>query len=159
MGNPTILFTDGSVNTKSKLGVGAFAFLPFDELDKSESLKIHTKQFNDTSSTKLELEVLLHALSLIEDKHILVYSDSQNLVGLPSRRKKLEASNFKSTTGKTHQFKDLYLLLFNELDNRNIEIKKLKGHSKKSEKSELELIFTKVDKAARKALREISRRF
>lgn len=151
-----LLFTDGSVNTKNKIGVGAYAWVEAEEISTLSSIEVKTQQFHNTSSTKLELEILLYALNKVKSQHIIVYTDSQNLVGLPTRKKKLEASNFISKTGKTHQFKELYIQLFKELDNKRIEIIKVKGHSKKSEKTDIELIFSKVDKAARKGLRQLS---
>ena len=51
------LFCDGSVNPKTKIGFGAYFI--YDENLEKQNIKI--KKFVDTSSTKLELEVLLWA--------------------------------------------------------------------------------------------------
>jgi len=62
--NGLMLFTDGSVNTKLKIGYGAYLIVTEDELS-TESLKtqVNIKRFENTSSTKLELETLLWALN------------------------------------------------------------------------------------------------
>ena len=60
--NKIKLFCDGSVNPQKKIGYGAyFLYTDIDTLESSKK-KIQTKKFIDTSSTKLELEVLLWAL-------------------------------------------------------------------------------------------------
>ncbi len=67
MNKQIILFTDGSINPQSKIGYGAY--LAVAEIDLShESLKKHVKikRFEDTSSTKLELQTLLWALEDIK---------------------------------------------------------------------------------------------
>ena len=57
------LFTDGSVNTKSKTGYGAYLAVT-DTLTSMESLseQVKVRRFENTSSTRLELETLLWAL-------------------------------------------------------------------------------------------------
>ncbi len=71
-----MLFTDGSVNTQSKIGYGAYLAV-FDRGLSLESLKknIKVKQFEHTSSTKLELQTLLWALSDIQapGSNVVVY--------------------------------------------------------------------------------------
>ncbi len=57
----------------------------------SSNLKIDTiktKKFENTSSTKLELETLLWALSEInlDNCKIIIYTDCQNIIGLKERR-------------------------------------------------------------------------
>ena len=58
------LFTDGSVNPQSGIGFGAYLLL---EDIKTSSFKaedkIKIKKFENTSSTKLELETFLWALN------------------------------------------------------------------------------------------------
>ena len=58
------IFTDGSVNTRSKVGYGAYLVISDLETPVG-SLKdsVNVKRFEQTSSTKLELQVLLWSLS------------------------------------------------------------------------------------------------
>jgi len=88
------LFTDSSVNPQKKIGFGSFLVVQNENI-LFENLKesIKTKEFENTSSTKLELETLLWALEEIknnEDCIIEVYTDCQNIIGLKNRREKLE---------------------------------------------------------------------
>ncbi|MBU0755669.1 MAG: ribonuclease H, partial [Planctomycetes bacterium] len=61
-----ILLTDGSVNARSKIGYGAY--LAVSEVGLSLDLlkrRVKVRRFEHTSSTKLELQILLWALSEI----------------------------------------------------------------------------------------------
>lgn len=153
------LFTDSSVNPQQKIGFGAFLEVSnenffFDDLKKN----IKIKRFEDTSSTKLELQTLLWALDEIsvidENTQIEVYTDCQNIIGLKNRREKFETNDYKTSTGKTINNYELYKLFFEKLDKFNIDFIKLKGHKKNSLKDEIDTIFNLVDKASRNALRE-----
>lgn len=151
------LFVDSSVNPQAKVGFGAFLEV-FDGLsidDLKKNIKI--KRFDNTSSTKLELQSLLWALDEIEiltDTKIEVYTDCQNIVGLQNRKEKLEANDYKSSTGKTINNYELYKLFFEKIKKLNIDFIKIKGHKKNSLKDELDTIFNLVDKASRSALRK-----
>ena len=68
--NRLFLFTDGSVNVHTNIGFGACLSIAEDRLsgiDLKSLVKV--KRFEDTSSTKLELQTLLWALTEIEDKN------------------------------------------------------------------------------------------
>lgn len=151
------LFVDSSVNPQAKVGFGAFLEvfndLSIDNLKKN----IKIKRFDDTSSTKLELQSLLWALDEIEilaDTKIEVYTDCQNIVGLQNRKEKLQSNDYKSSTGKTINNYELYKLFFEKIEKLDIDFIKIKGHKKNSLKDELDTIFNLVDKASRSALRK-----
>lgn len=63
---------------------------------------MRVKRFEQTNSTKLELQTLLWALSETialgrgGDMVLTVYTDSQSIIGLPGRRTRLEESNYFS---------------------------------------------------------------
>ena len=153
------LFTDGSVNPQSKIGFGAYLLL-----DKIDSFytgldeKIKIKKFDNTSSTKLELETLLWALKDVSLKNfkIVVYTDCQNIIGLKDRRDRFEKNNYMTSKGREIKNHELYKSFYKSLDILDCEFIKLKGHKKKSVKNEIDEIFTLVDRATRKALREIN---
>ncbi|RBQ30532.1 ribonuclease H [Arcobacter sp. FW59] len=154
------LFTDSSVNPQKKIGFGAFLKI-FDESFSFEELKktMKIKRFEDTSSTKLELQTLLWALDeciIDENIQIEVYTDCQNILSLQNRREKFEINDYKTSTKKTINNHELYKLFFQKLDNLNIDFIKVKGHKKNSLKDEIDTIFNLVDKASRNALRESS---
>lgn len=151
------LFTDSSVNPQEKIGFGAYLKI-IDENISLEDMKknIKIKRFEDTSSTKLELQTLLWALDEINDKNISieVYTDCQNIIGLEARRKKLEINDYKSSKAKLMNNHELYRLFFKKLDELNLTFIKVKGHKKNSLKNHIDDIFNLVDKASRSALRE-----
>lgn len=145
-------FCDGSVNPQIKVGFGAYFIL--DENIQNQNIK--TKKFENTSSTKLELEVLLWALEAknIEEKKVQVYTDCQNIFSLLNRREKLERNNFKTSTNKIVKNELLYKEFYSFIDKYEIEFIKVKGHKKSSLKDEIDKAFNLVDKASRSALRE-----
>ena len=76
------------------MGCGAYLLVnENEEFNASLKDRIKTKTFTNTSSTKLELQTLLCALGELEDasEKIIIYTDSQNIIGLPNRRSNLEA--------------------------------------------------------------------
>ena len=149
-----MLFTDGSVNTKSKIGLGAYLAVEENELDSS-SIKIKTKQFENTSSTKLELQTLLWALSKLQafEGRVVVYTDSQNIVGLFGRRERLEKNDYRSSKNKLLNNYELYQEFFKITDRMDCEFIKVSGHLMSKQKDKIDKLFTLVDKASRKALR------
>ena len=151
------LLTDSSVNPQEKIGFGSFLILEENEIsfeDMKKNIKI--KRFENTSSTKLELQTFLWALDEINDKNIIieVYTDCQNIIGLQDRREKLEKNNFYSSSGKLMNNHELYKDFFEKTDELNLIFIKVKGHKKNSLKDEIDTIFNLVDKASRSALRE-----
>jgi ribonuclease HI len=156
--NSIKLFTDSSVNPQEKIGFGAYLKTTDESVPLLEMKKnIKTKRFEDTSSTKLELQTLLWALDEIKNDSnplIEIYTDCQNIIGLENRRKKLESNDYKSSKGRLMNNHDLYKLFFEKIDKLNLVFIKVKGHKKSSLKDEIDNIFNLVDKASRNALRE-----
>lgn len=154
------LFTDGSVNIKSKTGFGSSLIIadlksPITELKKD----IQLIKFKQTSSTKLEIQTLLWALNknfdqLEECKKIVLFTDSSNIAGLPARRSKLEKCNYISKKNIRLINSGLYKEFYRITDLLNCEIIKIEGHKKSDQKNNIERIFTLVDRASRKAMRE-----
>lgn len=161
------LFIDGSVNTKTKVGMGAWLLVTKDQLDTDEldqlNNQIRFARFEQTSSTKLELENCMFALKSLEEifcrqqaeLSLVIYTDSQCIAGLPRRRQKLEATAFESqASGKQLANAALYQEFYLQLDKLNIEVIKVKGHKRESEKDRVDRIFSLVDKAARRGLKQ-----
>jgi len=152
-----MLFTDGSVNTRSKVGYGAY-LLVYDQSVSVDSLNYSTKiqRFENTSSTKLELQTLLWALGELKlsDQKIILFTDSQNIVGLPARRERLEKSSYLNSRNRLLNNAELYQTFFSVTDLMDVELVKVQGHRVSSEKNRIDRLFTLVDKASRKALRE-----
>ena len=157
--NKQMLFVDGSSDPKSKIGFGAY--LCISEFPYSTDLlkkKVKLKQFVKTSSSTLELQTLLWALSEItpNENGIMIYTDSQNIITLLGRRERLEKENFSSQ--KNHLIKNhlLYKNFYKLIDNLNCDFIKVAGHKKSDFKSDIDKLFTLVDKASRSALRKFN---
>ncbi|MBN2775329.1 MAG: hypothetical protein JXR31_13820 [Prolixibacteraceae bacterium] len=151
-----MVFTDGSVNTKTKTGFGA-CLIVTDEDHSIEEFKkdIRIKKIENTTSVKLEIQTLIWALSKLEPscKKIIIYTDSQNIAGLKNRRKRLEENNYRSKNNRIINNAEFYREFYWITDCLDCEIKKVKGHQQSKQKDKIAGIFTLVDRAARKAVR------
>lgn len=154
----SMLFTDGSVNTQSKVGYGAALWIneeqqqdPLEEL----SSKVETVRFESTSSTRLELQTLLWALNKISLKNVelSIYTDSQNIIGLPSRRLRLEQNNYFSKQKKRIKNHDLYREFYQVTDTFSCQFIKVDGHLPVAQRDGIDTLFALVDRASRRALR------
>ncbi len=155
--NEILLFTDGSADADSGIGYGSCLLVTDKELSPEaykNQVKVH--RFENTSSTRLELETLLWALKTIppEVTKIKVYTDSGNITGLLSRRKRLEQNDYKSKNNRYLSNRDLYKAFFQTIDSRQCEFIKVKGHQPARQKDAVHRYFTIVDKASRRALRK-----
>ncbi len=152
------LFVDESVHPQSCVGFGGYLLLYESELSSSTlEKKVKTKIFENTSSTKLELEALLWALedTSLKNFKIVVYTDCQNIIGLQDRREGFEKKNYITSKNKKIKNHELYKEFFKMVDILDCEFIKVKGHKKTAIKNEIDEIFTLVDRATRKALREV----
>jgi ribonuclease HI len=151
-----MLFTDGSVDTQSKIGYGAYLSvsehgLSLDSL--RECMKV--RRFEHTSSTKLELQTLLWALKDIQtlESKVTVYTDSQNIMGLPVRRERFEQNSYRSKKGRLLNNYELYQEFYRMTDQLKCRFVKVRGHQVSSQKDDIDRLFTLVDRASRNALR------
>lgn len=151
-----MLYTDGSVNTKSKIGYGAYLAVCGRDLS-TDSLKkrIRVRRFEDTSSSKLELQTLLWALQELhtEGKKLIIYTDSQNIIGLPGRRNRFERHDYFTKKNKRIANFRLYQEFYEAADTLDYELVKVQGHKASHRKDFTDRLFTLVDKASRQALR------
>jgi ribonuclease HI len=154
--NTFILFTDGSVDVKSGIGYGAYLAVAGNDIFRDDlKNEVRIRRFENTSSVRLELETLLWALSEISgaECRIEIYTDSQNIIRLPGRRKKLEENNYFSKKNRNIGNHDLYREFFRITGLLNYELIKAKGHQPTRQKDQIHRLFTLVDKASRNALR------
>ena len=152
-----LLLTDGSVNNKSNIGYGAYLAVSDPELSLDElRTQVKVQRFEQTSSTRLELQTLLWALGDIQtsgDK-VTVYTDSQNIVSLPQRRERLEQTDYYSNKNIRLNNFELYQQFYRLIDQLNCKLVKVRGHKRTKQKNNIDRLFTLVDRASRKALRE-----
>jgi ribonuclease HI len=154
--NELMLFTDGSVNTHSKIGYGAYLAVS-DRGLSLDSLRpwVKVRRFEHTSSTKLELQTLLWALGDIQalGSRVIVYTDSQNIVGLQGRRDRLEQNDYRSKKNRRLNNYKLYQEFYRMTDQLDCEFVKVRGHRVSNQKDDIDRLFTLVDRASRNALR------
>ncbi len=163
------LFTDISLDPRSRIGVAGCLLLPMGfldtlphDIDRSElSAKLCCKRFTDTSSTKLELQAVLWGVelyrTLVPDHErcgLRLYTDSQCVSGLPARRERLEGSAYcAARSGRLLANAELYAQLFAAGDELGFEIVKVAGHSRSSSHDSVQRIFSIVDRGARRTLK------
>jgi len=151
-----MLFTDGSVNTHSKIGYGAYLAVSERGLSlDSLRLRVKVRRFEHTSSTKLELQTLLWALGDIQAlrSRVIVYTDSQNIIGLQGRRDRLEQNDYRSKKNRRLNNYKLYQEFYRMTDQLDCEFVKVRGHQVSNQKDDIDRLFTLVDRASRNALR------
>lgn len=152
-----MLFTDGSVDTQTGIGYGAYLLVAGTGLSAEElKQQVKVKRFENTTPAKLELQALLWAMDEAQpfQKKIFIYSDSQTIYGLMDRRERLEKNDFRSKGNRLFTNAGFYREFFQKADQLNIELVKVSGHKVSSEKDDIDRLFTLVDRAARNALRK-----
>lgn len=155
-----MLFTDGSVNAQSKIGYGAYLVVAEPGLALATlRMRVKVRRFEHTSSTKLELQTLLWALSEIDalGRKVSVYTDSQNIVALPQRRERLEHNDYRSKQNRRLKNQALYQEFYKMTDYLDCEFVKVRGHQGACQKDDIDRLFTLVDRASRNGLRAENR--
>jgi ribonuclease HI len=151
------VLTDGSVNTQSHIGYGAYLAVSEPGL-ALETLRAQVKvrRFEQTSSTKLELQTLLWALNDIQasGRKLIICTDSQNIVELPGRRGRLEQKDYYSNKHTRLNNYQLYQEFYRMTDELDCELVKVRGHQVSKQKTDIDQLFTLVDRASRQALRD-----
>ncbi len=161
--NDIALFSDVSLAPGNKFGVGAYVVLPASLLIEKSELAgmVKVRRFEDTSSTKLELQTVLWALQEYRKSpkisgpgKLYLYSDSQCVSGLLKRRAGLLARDFLSKRSNLPlRNAALYRAFYEFHDELGFEVIKVKGHSRTGLNDNAHRIFSFVDKKVRKALR------
>ena len=155
-----ILLADGSVNTQSNIGYGAYLAVSERGLSlDSLRTRVKVKRFEHTSSTKLELQTLLWALSDIQALGIkvIVYTDYQNIMRLQRRRDRFEQNDYRSKKNIRLNHYELYQDFYRMIDQLDCELVKVHGHQVSNQKDNIDRLFTLVDRASRNALRKDTR--
>lgn len=163
------LFSDASLNPQLKIGVGGYVVvpesyirMPLNLIEKSElDEMIVLRRFRETSSTKLEIQTVLWALgeycnksTVSNSDQLHIYSDSQCVAGLLSRRPLLEGNGFHSRRG-SHILKNasLYVEYYKFHDRLKFKVVKVSGHARNRSHNTNQRIFSFVDQKVRKTLK------
>jgi hypothetical protein len=151
-----MMLTDGSVDTQSQIGYGAYLAVS-DCVLSLDSLRARVKvrRFEHTFSSKLELQTLLWALRDIQAwvGKVIVHTDSQNIMGLQGRRERFEQNNYRSKKSRRLNNYELYQEFYRMTDQLNCKFVKVRGHQVSNQKDDIDRLFTLVDRASRNALR------
>ena len=151
-----MLLTDGSLNIQSNIGYGAYLAVSERGLSlDSLRTRVKVRRFERTSSTKLELQILIWALSDIQalGRKVIVYTDSQNIMGLQKRRDRFEQNDYRSKKNIRLNNYELYQEFYGMIDQLDCELVKVRGHQVSNQKDNIDRLFTLLDRASRKALR------
>jgi len=155
-----MLFADGSVDPHSNIGYGAYLVVsePGLSLDSLRAC-VKVRRFESTSSTRLELQTVLWALNDIQtsDHRVIIYTDSQNIMGLQGRRARFEENDYRSKKNRRLNNYKLYQEFFRIIDPLDCEFVNVCGHKISNQKDNIDRLFTLVDRASRKALRKDTR--
>ncbi|MDF7800399.1 hypothetical protein P4C99_13055 [Pontiellaceae bacterium B1224] len=143
------LFTDGSVHPPSGIGYGAYLAV----IDSTAKHEVKVRRFEKTSCSQLEIMTLIWALRELQPETVTIYTDSQTIIGLPARRNRFEEREYLTRQNKPVRHADLYRTFFMLTDPIDCTFIKVKGHRVSHEKTNIDRLFTLVDRAARQALR------
>jgi len=146
---PIVAYTDGSCHTQLKTGAWASIILHDDEKIKLSGLS------QNTTHNRMEIYACIESVEYIlkkktDFKEILIYTDSQYVVGLIERKNKLKAAGFITKAGNPIQNHEMVLQFINLLEKYPIKLIKIKAHQKKTETENLNI---EVDKMVRRLLR------
>jgi ribonuclease HI len=149
-----VIYTDGSCNTKIKIGAWA-AILLF----PGEKILLKGVEYN-TTNNRMELTAVLKAIEYIEEKHfdslIHIFTDSQYALRIPERKEKLKKNQFLTKKGSPIQNIDLVKDLILKIESHSISFIKVKAHQKPNINPNSVLVNynIEVDKLVRKMVRE-----
>ena len=143
------IYTDGSCNTKYKIGAWA-AILLFDD----NQIKLHGQEIN-TTNNRMELLAIIESIKYVINNfaklpEIQIYTDSQYAERLPQRKNKLLNNNFLTKKNTLIQNVDLVKIMLQYIDTLDIKFIKVKAHQKTTDKINYNRI---VDKLSRQIVR------
>ena len=144
------LYTDGSCDTQYLTGAWVCILFAGEERQQLSGVEM------DTTHNRMELLAVINGIEYLRDHYpavcrICIYSDSQYVTGLESRRERLTMKDFTSKKGKALPNADLLMRLLKLYECYTIETIKIKAHQKKNE---INAFNIEADLLSRKLLRE-----
>ena len=149
---PIEVFSDGSYDPKINYGSWAALIIS----DDKEQLR--SDVVRNASQHKMELQAVINSLIHISEEYgksrrIDIFTDSEYVQNLLSRKQKLLASNFISKKGNPIKHAEEIKHFFSLEEQLRITITKVASHQKKGT-SRITDLNRRVDKLARKLLKE-----
>lgn len=123
------IYTDGSCHTQQLIGAwGAIILI-------GEKKVVLSAVETDTTHNRMELIGVIKAVNYLEEHHLTdsvieVYSDSQYVVNLLTRKARLKQNNFLTKKGTPIQNVDLVQKLIQQIESYDIRFTKVKAHQK-----------------------------
>lgn len=129
MKTPIQIYTDGSSHTQQLIGAWGAIILIHDK--KVVLSNIET----DTTHNRMELLGVIKAIEYLNENNLTenvidVYSDSQYVVNLLTRKTRLKQKNFITKKGTPIQNSDLVQKLIQQIETHTINFTKVKAHQK-----------------------------
>lgn len=123
------IYTDGSCHTQQR--VGAWAALIF--IDKEKTTLTGCE--NHTTHNRMELLAVINAIKWLEEHDLVketihIFSDSQYVINLNNRAKKLSAKEFLTNKGTAIKNEDLVKEILSFYGSYDINLVKVKAHQK-----------------------------
>ena len=146
------IHTDGSCHTQNRIGAWVAIILIGTEK------KVLSAIVQDTTHNRMELLAVIKGIEYIKKNYaaintIKLFSDSQYVIGLRDREKKLTAMDFSTKKRTGIQNADLVKELLALFSTSRIELTKVKAHQKKTGTINNNI---EADKLSRKMVREAS---
>lgn len=123
------IYTDGSCHTQ--LVIGAWGAIVLVDDKKVVLSAVET----ETTHNRMELLGVIKAVEYLEQNNLThnaieVYSDSQYVVNLLTRKDRLKQKNFNTKKGTPIQNSDLVQKLIQQIETHDINFTKVKAHQK-----------------------------
>lgn len=156
----TYIYSDASFSKPHNLGIIGYGVFNSTSQHNSMTLSeldLTILEIKETNNIRTELISAIIALKSNKNTgKVVLYTDCQNIINLPSRREKLEKTNFISQSkNRPLANTDLYLEFYKIYDLLQPELFWIKGHAPLHGADSLQRNFSFLDKAVRKKLREI----
>jgi ribonuclease HI len=145
-----IIYTDGSCHTQFTIGAWVAIILLHHQKIILQGVA------EKTTHQRMELVAVIKALEYVQKetslRQVKIISDSQYVIGLIDRRKKLEATDFKSQAGRAINNTDLIQQFYTLADAIEIDFEKIKAHQKQTAEHNYNI---DADKLCRKLVRDV----
>ena len=145
------IFTDGSCHTQRR--IGTWVAIIFNGTER----KLLTGIMEDTTHNQMELIAVINAIEYAKLHYqniptIRVYTDSQYVIMIPGRKKKMELAGFNTKKGSALQNTDLVKKLLDLVSSVPVEFIKIIAHQKKTDTNNYN---READMLSRKLLRKV----